>query len=112
MYQDRNSHDTLTAHLYVIIKCRWFGFSFFVRNLFSLPTQMTLLIYLNEDPGGATIFYKKTKQLEKIVLKPPVGSGLIFYHGPHALSPLHESADTIEKVKYVLRSDVMYERVQ
>jgi len=61
-------------------------------------SQMTLLIYLNTDfTGGATRFTDFSVQ-------PRTGMGLCFAH-----KLLHEGAAVSEGVKYVLRTDVMYQ---
>jgi prolyl 4-hydroxylase len=62
---------------------------------------LTLMVYLNEGfTGGATTFHDWD-----VHVKPRTGMALLFQH-----RLLHEGCELIEGVKYVLRSDVMYER--
>ena len=62
-------------------------------------SRLTFMIYLNSDfEGGATDF--KTESI-----RPTAGTALVF---PHKL--LHQGAEMISGVKYVLRTDVMYRR--
>lgn len=64
-------------------------------------SQLTLLIYLNEDfDGGETIFYSESRPCS---IKPKMGQILIFEH-----RQLHEGAPVLAGKKYVLRTDVMY----
>jgi hypothetical protein len=73
---------------------------------------MTIIIYLNDQvEGGHTNFYTHTANRERVIpVKPKRGAALIFYHGPHRLSPEHEGSDTVNGRKYVLRSDIMYRK--
>jgi prolyl 4-hydroxylase len=62
---------------------------------------LTFMVYLNEDfEGGATAFH----HFEKAV-RPKTGTALLFQH-----RLLHEGCLIHSGVKYVLRSDIMYER--
>ena len=38
----------------------------------------------------------------------PKGSALVFFHGDHPLSPLHEGSLVTKGVKRIVRSDVLY----
>lgn len=64
-------------------------------------SEFTFLIYLNDDfVGGNTSFFKPSR----FTVAPKAGSLLLFQH-----QQLH-SGDIVESgIKYVLRSDVMYE---
>jgi len=62
---------------------------------------LTLMVYLNEDfTGGATAFHDWD-----VRVVPRTGMALLFQH-----FLLHEGCELIAGTKYVLRSDVMYER--
>ncbi len=62
-----------------------------------LASQLTLLIYLNEDfEGGATDF-------RDFAVAPRAGDALLFVH-----DTWHEGQAITRGTKYVLRSDVMY----
>ncbi|WP_299456135.1 2OG-Fe(II) oxygenase [uncultured Microscilla sp.] len=61
---------------------------------------LTLLIYLNEDFTGGDTFFRKMD----INFVPKQGTALIFEH-----RVIHAGLPVIEGVKYVLRSDVMYQ---
>ena len=72
----------------------------------TLQSKLTFLIYLSDvEEGGSTSFFKDTEDELRFQVNPSVGSVLIFDH-----KQLH-SGDSIDKgVKYVLRTDVMYEK--
>lgn len=66
-------------------------------------SQLTFMIYLNADfDGGRTEFYSFDVDLG---VAPRAGMALLFQH--HLL---HEGCEVRRGVKYVLRSDVMYEQ--
>ena len=73
-------------------------------------SMFTFIIYLSDDfDNGETTFYThQGKTVEKV--KPVEGSCLLFYHGSHTLSPLHEGSKCFKGTKYVLRSDVMFKK--
>ena len=65
----------------------------------------TFMIYLNDGfEGGETNFYVSDGQL-RVSVTPEKGKALIFWH-----RQLHEGAPVREGRKYVLRTDVMYQR--
>ena len=69
---------------------------------------LTFIVYLNDDfEGGATTFYVGRN---KCKVQPKRGSALLFWHGPHPKSPLHEGSIVEKGTKYVLRSDIMYNK--
>ncbi|KAI7843957.1 hypothetical protein COHA_002495 [Chlorella ohadii] len=70
-------------------------------------TQYTLLIYLSGCEGGETIFYgNRNRKLAAV--EPRAGLALLHKHGEHCLD--HEAAEVKSGVKYVLRSDVVFQR--
>jgi predicted 2-oxoglutarate/Fe(II)-dependent dioxygenase YbiX len=72
----------------------------FIRND-RQRSLLTLMVYLNDGfEGGATAFHDFDVRVE-----PRAGTALIFQH-----ALLHEGCELIAGTKYVLRSDVMYER--
>ncbi|KAL6058024.1 Prolyl 4-hydroxylase, alpha subunit [Balamuthia mandrillaris] len=74
------------------------------RNDLSL---LTLIIYLNDGvKGGSTTFFpSRNKEVE---VTPKQGTALLFWHGPHKLSPEHEGSMVYKGRKYAMRSDVMF----
>ncbi|MCP4522496.1 MAG: oxidoreductase, 2OG-Fe(II) oxygenase [Cytophagales bacterium] len=70
----------------------------FTRNE-SEESRVTFLIYLNDDfEGGQTKF-------DDLVIQPKVGTALCFIH-----ELKHEGVSVTDGEKYVLRSDVMYQK--
>lgn len=63
---------------------------------------LTFLLYLNDDfTGGATRFLDLSLDIQ-----PQKGAALLFQH-----PLLHEGCEVLSGCKYVLRSDVMYQRI-
>jgi len=72
----------------------------FIRNEKERSFQ-TILIYLNEDyEGGETEFFGME------TFSPKTGSAILFMH--HLM---HEGMPVLSGIKYALRTDVMYKRV-
>ncbi|EOD21447.1 hypothetical protein EMIHUDRAFT_241213 [Emiliania huxleyi CCMP1516] len=81
-------------------------------------SQMTLLLYLDDDyDGGETSFVVSEEGLPASAHAPGArvrsvrvarGSALLFYHGEHPLSMLHEGSLVSRGVKTIVRSDVLY----
>jgi len=68
---------------------------------------LTFIIYLNDDfAGGNTTFFPRRSK--GVCVEPKKGSALLFWHGSHPNSPMHEGSLCEGGTKYVLRSDVMY----
>jgi predicted 2-oxoglutarate/Fe(II)-dependent dioxygenase YbiX len=68
-------------------------------------SHLTFMVYLNEDfTGGETKFYLANR-MPRLEVKPERGMALVFIHWQ-----LHEGAPVEQGRKYVLRTDVMYER--
>lgn len=83
-------------------------------------TELTVLIYLSSCRGGATRFYlpphkndgrgkRSRKGLESVGFVPEAGSILMHWHGDKCL--MHEADPVMEGVKYVLRTDIVYAKV-
>lgn len=83
-------------------------------------SQMTFLVLLSEDfEGGATQFLvdkddpkKPTRDVsnsELINIRTPAGGVLCFPHGFHPLHCLHSSEAISSGVKYIIRTDVLFE---
>ena len=74
-----------------------------VKRTSGEKTQMTLLLYLNDDcVGGETRFYLEGRD-EPLDLTPKKGAALLFLH-----TFWHEGTPVVSGRKYVLRSDVFY----
>lgn len=66
---------------------------------------LTFMVYLNEGcAGGSTLFHPPDGAVIEVV--PSQGMALVFAH-----CQLHEGAPVLSGRKYVLRTDVMYQRV-
>lgn len=78
-------------------------------------SRLTFLVYLNEGfDGGTTTFFRPNARgpghIDAFSVKPSAGAVLVFPHGDSA-SLVHEgSAVDPGGVKYVIRTDVLYER--
>ena len=86
-------------------------------------SQLTVLLYLDDDyDGGETTFLvdrdgravsprggraPPESELRGVRVSAR-GSVLCFFHGEHALSPLHEGSQLTRGVKHIVRSDVLY----
>lgn len=83
-------------------------------------SQMTFLILLSEDfQGGETRFMTNaddpTKpaiagdKIKNVDILTPAGSVLCFPHGMHPLHCIHSSVPITDGVKYIIRTDVLFE---
>ena len=83
-------------------------------------SQMTFLLLLSEDfQGGEKRFMVNAEQPSKpatagdsvtnVDIRTPAGSALCFPHGMHPLHCIHSSVAITEGVKYIVRSDVLFE---
>lgn len=83
-------------------------------------SQMTALILLSEDfEGGATRFMVNAddptkpatggSKVSNIDIRTPAGSILFFPHGMHPLQCIHSSVPITEGIKYIIRTDVLFE---
>jgi len=83
-------------------------------------SQMTFLIFLSEGfEGGETAFYvdkndpdkpaKRTEDVKIEEVKTPMGGVLCFAHGNHKMHCLHGSRKILSGVKYIIRTDVLFE---
>ena len=77
-------------------------------------SRLTFLIYLNDEfDGGWTTFFVSDKtegQLNAVRVVPQIGSVLVFPHGASEGALLHEGSAVISGAKYVIRTDVLYDR--
>lgn len=89
----------------------------FYRDRYS---HMTFLIFLSEGfEGGSTQFLvdkndpqKPTRDMHNaniVSIKTPLGGVLCFPHGLHPLHCLHQSQEITSGIKYIIRSDVLFE---
>jgi len=77
-------------------------------------SMFTINIYLNDGfAGGSTRFYfaEEDSDTADLSVKPQTGLCLLFRQ-PHGQSYLHDGEKVGSGLKYLLRSDVMYRRVQ
>lgn len=83
-------------------------------------SQMTFLILLTEDfEGGATRFLvnandasqpaRRGDNVKEVDIRTPAGSVLCFPHGMHPLHCIHSSEPIYKGVKYIIRTDVLFE---
>ncbi|OZG74548.1 iron-regulated protein [Hahella sp. CCB-MM4] len=79
---------------------KWHKDGFYCRNE-DETSQLSFLIYLNDDYEGGEIDFRWEK------IKPEKGMALVF---PHLL--MHQGAPVESGVKYVLRTDVMFRRIE
>lgn len=83
-------------------------------------SQLTFLLFLSDGyEGGSTEFYinrnksgfhaPNSEQAGIIPVKTPIGAVLCFPHGMHPLQGMHSSEPISSGVKYIIRSDVLFE---
>lgn len=83
-------------------------------------SQLSFLLFLSDDfEGGATRFYvdpgnparplRGIEAAHSIDVRTPLGGALCFPHGVHPLHCLHASQPISAGVKYIIRSDVLFE---
>lgn len=93
-------------------------YSDFYGDRYSL---MTFLILLSDDfSGGATRFWvdkddpgrpaRTLESAKSVDIMTPAGSVLCFPHGHHPLHCLHSSEPVSEGTKYIIRTDILYEK--
>lgn len=77
-------------------------------------SRLTFLLYLNDDftEGYTTFFIPKQSGvgLDAIRVEPRMGSVLVFPHGESIGALLHEGSGVKSGAKYVIRTDVLYEK--
>jgi len=74
-------------------------------------SKMTFLLFLSDDfEGGETSFLVDRKNKKYVDVRTPKGGVLCFPHGTHPLHALHASKEVRNGVKYIIRSDVLYEK--
>lgn len=83
-------------------------------------SKMTFLILLNQDfEGGETQFLvnadnpaepaRRDDRQVHVDVRTPTGGVLLFPHGRHPLHCLHSSASITKGVKYIIRTDMLFE---
>jgi len=74
-------------------------------------SQLTFLLFLSADfKGGATRFYVEgNNRRDSVDVRTPLGGALCFPHGVHPLHCVHGSEPITSGVKYIIRSDVLFE---
>ena len=84
-------------------------------------SQLSFLLFLSDDyVGGATQFYvnkddpakpaRTNEEVSVVNIRTPLGGALCFPHGTHPLHCLHSSETIVTGSKYIIRSDVLFER--
>jgi len=79
---------------------------------------LTFLIYLNDGAvGGHTKFFLPSTTDQKypidiIGVTPKKGSVLCFWHGEHPMSPIHEAELIAKGVKYVIRTEILFDMTE
>ena len=83
----------------------------------NVTSRLTFLLYLNDDfEEGGTTFYSPSNKIDCVVAQsvaPIQGSVLCFPHGSGVehVGLVHEGSAVTKGVKYVMRSDVLYMKV-
>ncbi len=83
-------------------------------------SQMSVLIFLSDDfEGGETQFWLNKQDAsrpargqdgaQRVSLRTPAGGALCFPHGVHPLHCLHSSEEIVSGVKYIIRTDMLFE---
>ncbi|KAJ3049506.1 hypothetical protein HK097_009505, partial [Rhizophlyctis rosea] len=73
----------------------------------SYRSVYTLMIYLNDDfEGGLTHFHSDTEKDTIQTVRPKMGTAILFNHDVR-----HEGAPVTNGAKYIIRTDIMFERV-
>jgi len=92
-----------------------------VRNAYQDRwSQLSFLLFLSADfEGGATRFYvdrddsmqpaRSPETASSFDVRTPLGAALCFPHGVHPLHCMHASQPISAGVKYIIRSDVLFE---
>jgi hypothetical protein len=79
-------------------------------------SKLTFLIYLNDDfeDGWTTFFLPSNSntghEMDAVRIEPRMGSALVFPHGECLDALLHEGSGVRSGYKYVIRTDVLYEK--
>jgi hypothetical protein len=81
---------------------------------------MSVLLFLSDDfEGGDTLFLvnkndssrpaRNEEEGEWAQVRTPLGGALCFPHGLHPLHCLHSSEEIVSGVKYIIRTDMLFE---
>ena len=75
-------------------------------------SQLTFLVLLSDGyAGGRTIFHVDMDgEIRDVAVKTPKGGVLIFPHGGHPLHQMHSGELVEGGEKYMIRTEVLYER--
>ena len=80
-------------------------------------SQFTFLILLSDEyEGGSTVFHGCSAppsdggEAEVVRVRTPVGAALCFPHGGHPLHCLHAGEEVTAGLKYMVRTEILYER--
>lgn len=73
-------------------------------------SQFSFVLFLSEGfGGGRTEFYADRRIDSAVPVATPIGGAVCFPHGNHPLHCLHSSETITHGVKYIIRTDVLYE---
>jgi hypothetical protein len=83
-------------------------------------SQMSVLLFLSDDfEGGDTLFLVNKNDSSRpahnqeeavwVNVRTPLGAALCFPHGHHPLHCLHSSEEITSGVKYIIRTDMLFE---
>jgi hypothetical protein len=83
-------------------------------------SQMSVLLYLSDDfEGGSTQFWlnesdssrpaRSQDETRLVEVRTPAGGALCFPHGRHPLHRRHSSNEVASGVKYIIRTDMLFE---
>jgi len=89
-------------------KFDWHRDGYYQRD--DIRSRFTFMVYLNDDfEGGGTSFDSRSfasDAFERFTVRPKTGMALLFHH-----PVMHRGDAVTQGRKYVLRSDVMYRRI-
>ena len=73
-------------------------------------SRLTMLVYLNDDfEGGETAFFSASDEsIDVTAVQPLRGAVLFFPHGETTGSLIHEGSSVTARLKFVVRTEVLY----